>query len=188
VSNTVEGGLVVKRILVGTILLCAVIGCKTTRTPIGGPDDFHSTTGQTNTTSSLGEDASPSSPRVDNRGNEGDLSSFGQSGLNPVFFDYDSSDLRSDQIAILQSDAASLRSGSSMVIIEGHCDERGTEEYNLALGSRRADVAKSYLVSQGISADRLSTISYGENKPFAKGHDESAWHQNRRAQFVQQMQ
>jgi len=177
----------VKRIWIGALLLCAVVGCKTTRTPIGGPDDFHSAGSQTNAGSSLGEDISaPHGVRTDDRGGEADLSSSGQSGLNPVFFDYDSSDLRSDQIAVLQSDAASMRSGSSMVIIEGHCDERGTEEYNLALGSRRADVTKSYLISQGISSDRLSTISYGESKPFSKGHDESAWHQNRRAQFVQQ--
>jgi peptidoglycan-associated lipoprotein len=174
----------VNKIWIGALLLCGLIACHG-HPDIGGPEDFHSTAGQGGTTSDSGGEPPPTAIHT-NSGNEGDLSSFGQSGLNPVFFDYDSSDLRSDQISVLQSDAASLRSGSSMVIIEGHCDERGTEEYNLALGSRRADVAKSYLVSQGISADRLSTISYGENKPFAKGHDESAWHQNRRAQFVQQ--
>jgi peptidoglycan-associated lipoprotein len=67
--------------------------------------------------------------------------------------------------------------------IEGHCDERGTTEYNLALGQRRADAARNYLVDLGIDGSRLSTISYGEERPFETGHDESAWSQNRRAHF-----
>jgi peptidoglycan-associated lipoprotein len=178
----------VKKIWIGALFLCALIGCKTTHTPIGGPDDFPAVNGNaTNSGSNLSQDLNtPNALRNDDGVKEGDLNSLSGSALNPVFFDYDSSDLRSDQIAVLQSDATAIRSGSSLVIIEGHCDERGTEEYNLALGSRRADITKSYLVSQGISADRLSTISYGENKPFAKGHDESSWHQNRRAQLLKQ--
>ncbi len=69
-------------------------------------------------------------------------------------------------------------------MIQGHCDERGTDEYNLALGDRRAQVTKAYLVSLGISAARLETISYGEERPFVEGHDESAWRLNRLAHFV----
>jgi peptidoglycan-associated lipoprotein len=73
--------------------------------------------------------------------------------------------------------------GALRVTIEGHCDERGTVEYNLALGQRRADATRSYLVDLGIESSRLSTISYGEERPFEMGHDETAWHENRRAHF-----
>ena len=173
-----------KQILISALLLCALVACKPAHPPIGGPNDFHSTNGNAG---NMNEDVNtPNTAQKDDSGKEGDLSSLSGRALNPVFFDYDSSELRPDQIAVLRSDATSIRSGSSMIIIEGHCDERGTEEYNLALGSRRADITKSYLVSQGISADRLSTISYGENKPFAKGHNESSWQKNRRAQLVTQ--
>jgi peptidoglycan-associated lipoprotein len=84
----------------------------------------------------------------------------------------------------LKSLAAWLRENSGeRLSLEGHCDERGTEEYNLALGQRRADSVRSYLVSGGISPDRLKTISYGEEKPVDNGHDESAWAKNRRVQY-----
>ena len=73
-----------------------------------------------------------------------------------------------------------------MIIIEGHCDERGTNEYNLALGERRANSAKDYIVNLGVEPSRLKTVSYGEEKPFAEGHSEDAWAQNRRAHFVAQ--
>ena len=76
------------------------------------------------------------------------------------------------------------RNPSWVVTIEGHCDERGTAEYNLALGERRANAARAYLVSLGIPADRLRTISYGKEFPFDPGHDEAAWARNRRAHFV----
>jgi peptidoglycan-associated lipoprotein len=105
--------------------------------------------------------------------------------MQPVFFDYDKSDIRDDQAAALQTNASVLKQNSTAnVLIEGHCDERGTVEYNLALGDRRAKTAKDYLVNLGIAENRISTISYGESRPFADGHDEDAWHQNRRAQFI----
>ena len=107
--------------------------------------------------------------------------------LQPVFYDYNKSDVREDQIAALQNNAKVLKAaqcGTVTVLIEGHCDERGTDEYNLALGERRADAAKDYLVSLGIPDSRLSTLSYGESRPFAQGHDEASWQQNRRAHFV----
>jgi len=107
--------------------------------------------------------------------------------LQPVFYDYNKSDVREDQIAALQNNAKVLKAaqcGTVTVLIEGHCDERGTDEYNLALGERRADAAKDYLVSLGIPENRLSTLSYGESRPFAQGHDETSWQQNRRAHFV----
>jgi peptidoglycan-associated lipoprotein len=107
--------------------------------------------------------------------------------LQPLFFDYNKSDIRDDQIAALQNNASVLKStqcGKVKVLIEGHCDERGTDEYNLALGQRRSDAAKDYLINLGIPEDRISTISYGESRPFAMGHNEEAWRLNRRAQFV----
>jgi peptidoglycan-associated lipoprotein len=105
--------------------------------------------------------------------------------LQPVFFDFDKSDIREDQIAALQNNASILKKNpTASVLIEGHCDERGTVEYNLALGDRRAKAAQDYLVSLGIAENRTSTISYGKSRPFAEGHDEDAWRLNRRAQFV----
>ncbi|HEV8316783.1 MAG TPA: peptidoglycan-associated lipoprotein Pal [Vicinamibacterales bacterium] len=107
------------------------------------------------------------------------------SPLKPAFFGLDSSELDNDAQKIVQGNAAALRKYSSWVItIEGHCDERGTAEYNLALGERRAVNVKTYLVSLGIPADRVRTVSYGKEFPFDPGHDESAWSKNRRAHFV----
>jgi peptidoglycan-associated lipoprotein len=102
-----------------------------------------------------------------------------------VLFDTDQSDLDDSDRQTLQSQAAYLTQyGQVRVTIEGHADERGTREYNLALGERRANAAKNYLVSQGIPESRISTISYGKERPEATGSDESAWAQNRRAVTV----
>ncbi len=102
-----------------------------------------------------------------------------------VFFDFDKSDLRPDAIATLNKQAAwLLKYPKVTVIIEGHCDERGTREYNLALGSRRANAVKDYLVSRGVSPDRIETISYGKERPAVLGSNEWAWAQNRRAVTV----
>jgi peptidoglycan-associated lipoprotein len=107
------------------------------------------------------------------------------SPLQPVFFEYDSSQIEGPGQQILQATAARLRANPTWLItIEGHCDERGTAEYNLALGERRAVAARAYLVSLGISADRLRTVSYGKEFPFDPGHDEAAYARNRRAHFV----
>jgi peptidoglycan-associated lipoprotein len=107
------------------------------------------------------------------------------SPLKPVFFALDSSDIDTAGKAVLDSDAALLKQNTAWVItIEGHCDERGTAEYNLALGDRRATAAVTYLRSLGIAADRLKTVSYGKEFPFDPGHDEGAWSKNRRAHFV----
>lgn len=105
--------------------------------------------------------------------------------LRDVFYDYDSAELRDDARATLTDNGRMLvQSAGKSLTIEGHCDERGSVDYNLALGERRAQAAKDFLVSYGVSADRVTTISYGENRPFAMGHDEGAWAQNRRAHFV----
>jgi peptidoglycan-associated lipoprotein len=105
--------------------------------------------------------------------------------LNPVFFQYDESRIDEDQVPVLITNAnAMTQTRTANFTIEGHCDERGTEEYNLALGDRRAKAAKDYLVSLGIDPKRIHTISYGESHPFEDGHDEGAWRVNRRAQFL----
>lgn len=102
-----------------------------------------------------------------------------------VFFALDSSVLSGDAQATLDRQAAWLNANSSVnVVVEGHADERGTREYNLALGERRATAAKNYLVSTGVSAARISTVSYGKERPAVSGSDEGSWSQNRRAVTV----
>ena len=102
-----------------------------------------------------------------------------------VYYDYDSYALNTDGRAALDANARLMRdNGSASVTIEGHCDERGTTEYNLALGERRAAAARDYLVAAGIDGGRMDIISYGEERPFATGSDEASWAQNRRAHFL----
>ena len=104
-----------------------------------------------------------------------------------VFFDFDKSNIRPDQRATLEKQAAWLKTYPQVkLMIEGHCDERGTREYNLALGERRANSVKDFLVALGINPDRLQTISYGKERPAAQGHNEAAWAQNRRGVSVPQ--
>ena len=107
------------------------------------------------------------------------------SPLQPLFFALDSADVSGEGLKTMQDNAAVLKKYPAMQItIEGHCDERGTAEYNLALGERRALAAKNYLVSLGIPADKIKTVSYGKEFPFDPGHDDAAWSKNRRAHFV----
>jgi peptidoglycan-associated lipoprotein len=107
------------------------------------------------------------------------------SPFQPVFFAFDSAEVDAAGQKALNANAEVLKKYATWVItIEGHADERGTAEYNLALGERRATAARTYLVSLGIPADRLKTVSYGKEFPFDPGHDESAWANNRRAHFV----
>jgi peptidoglycan-associated lipoprotein len=107
------------------------------------------------------------------------------SPLKDVFFDFDNSAVRDDQKAALNEDVAWLKGNArTKITLEGHCDERGTAEYNLALGERRAKAVKDYLIAAGVPGDRISTISYGKERPFVLGHDESAWKWNRRGHFV----
>lgn len=104
---------------------------------------------------------------------------------NDVFFDTDKAELRTDARDVLVADAAWLRQHPAVKVqIEGHCDERNTEAYNLALGWRRAHAVKAYLTSLGVADDQIATISYGEERPFATCPNESCWWQNRRAHFV----
>ena len=105
--------------------------------------------------------------------------------LSDVFFDFDQYNLTSEAKTTLEGNAREMkRVGDASITIEGHCDERGTKAYNLALGEKRAGAAKDYLVSLGVTASRITTISYGKERPFDPGHDESAWAKNRRGHFV----
>ncbi len=109
----------------------------------------------------------------------------GPSGFENIHFDFDKSFIRNDAKPILARVAEYLKSNpNDKLLVEGHCDERGTAEYNMALGQRRADSAKSDLVNLGIAESRISTISYGKEKPIDPGHNEDAWAKNRRAVFV----
>jgi peptidoglycan-associated lipoprotein len=101
-----------------------------------------------------------------------------------IYFDYDRSELKSTAKAALQKKAAWLRANSGFSVkISGHCDERGTNEYNLALGERRANATWKYLNALGVSGNRMNTVSYGEEKPAVPGHNDTAWAKNRRAEF-----
>ena len=102
-----------------------------------------------------------------------------------VFFAFDSSALSMDATEVVETQVKWLKKHDNVdVVVQGYCDERGTREYNLALGERRANAVKQYLVSQGIAADRISTISYGKERPAVLGNNEAAWAQNRRAVTV----
>lgn len=150
----------------------------TTTTPdttVKPPDDFVRTdTSPTPTPEALPSDFEQLNRVVQNRGY-----------LKDAFFGYDESTLTSDGQAALSSSATWLRSNPQYnVLIEGHCDERGTEQYNLALADRRAAIARDYLITLGVDGRRIRTVSYGEERPFDEGHDESSWSQNRRAHVV----
>lgn len=108
-----------------------------------------------------------------------------ETAVKDIFFEFDKSNISPDAREILKTNADFLlKNGNSKVVIEGHCDERGTAEYNMALGQRRAQETKNYLVNLGIKEPRIKTISYGEERPFDPGHDEDAWAKNRRAHFA----
>ena len=132
-------------------------------------------------------EAAPALPRVsDEAVNSASLDDLNRnSPLKPVFFGLDSSDIDPIAKSALDDNAAVLKQRPTWgVTIEGHCDERGTAEYNLALGDRRAAAAVAYLRSLGIADTRLKTVSYGKEFPFDAGHNEAAWAKNRRAHFV----
>ena len=104
--------------------------------------------------------------------------------LKDIYFDFDKYDIRPGDAKILDSNATWLKGNNNLVLIEGHCDERGTNEYNLALGERRAKATMNYLVSQGVQAGRITIISYGEERPICTEHNEACWAKNRRAHFL----
>jgi peptidoglycan-associated lipoprotein len=108
------------------------------------------------------------------------------SKFSAIYFDFDKYSLRDDAKADLKKNVDVMKQDQNLkVTVEGHCDERGTVEYNLALGERRAKSARDYMVNMGVKANRVSTISYGKERPVALGHDEDAWAKNRRDEFVE---
>jgi len=178
----------VNTLLLGIVLfafLFVVSGCpKPTPTPQGDAGSAGSQTagGKGQQQSKTGESTTPGGSLEDARKGKPPVS---DGPLKEVYFAYDSFDLRPDARATLKTNADWLKANSSArVEIEGHCDERGTNEYNLALGAKRAQAAKDYLISLGIPAARLSTISYGEELQVCKEQTEDCWQKNRRDRFV----
>jgi peptidoglycan-associated lipoprotein len=113
-------------------------------------------------------------------------SEFFAANVNDAYFDYDKYNIRDDARQALEGDARAFAGrGGIRFTIEGHCDERGSEKYNIALGDRRANAAKEFLSSQGVNADRIDTIGYGKERPACTDHNEDCWQKNRRAHFVQ---
>jgi len=130
------------------------------------------------------ESTGPEATNADISSDMADSDSGKAMGLETVHYAYDSSVLDSSAKKTLKSNAQILKDKANLKVqIEGHCDERGGIQYNIALGERRANAAKAFLVDQGVNADRVTTISYGKEKPVDSGHDESAWGKNRRANF-----
>ncbi|MDK2857124.1 MAG: peptidoglycan-associated lipoprotein [Verrucomicrobiota bacterium] len=163
----------------GLSLLLAVVslsGCKSPETNPAGV--YGSNYGGTSSYGALDGGSIPMANRF-----SGGLEHPGM--FSPVYFAYDSSQVSATERSKVESIANYLKqNNSATVIIEGHCDERGSREYNLALGERRALAVRTYLIDLGISAERIQTKSYGEEKPANPGHDEAAWTANRRAEFV----
>jgi peptidoglycan-associated lipoprotein len=104
--------------------------------------------------------------------------------LKDIFFEYDKAAIGDDQKAALNENARWLKANATArIMVEGHCDERGSTEYNLGLGDRRAKAIRDFLILAGVAPNRIATISYGKERPFVVGHDENAWKQNRRVHF-----
>ena len=165
------------KLLLSIFLLIFVAACSTT------PKDTAGTSGSGSTASSSEVDSSSSSSSSDAASIEpGSQEDLIVNVGDRVFFGYDSAELDSDAQELLQDQVAWLKQYSDVsVTIEGHCDERGTREYNLALGEKRAQAAKNYLISLGVSESRVSTISYGKERPAVIGSNDGAWSQNRRS-------
>ncbi len=156
-------------------------GCKSNR----GGDEIDPNIGKTGSTSGGPERTTTgrSQPDIDVKELERMLFSKDR-GLAPVYFDFDKYDLRADAKRTLKENAQKIRRAPGVMIqVEGHCDERGTQEYNLALSERRALAVREYLIGLGVSGNRIITIPYGEEKPVALGHNEAAWSKNRRSEF-----
>ena len=163
------------------IVLVVLIGGQTGCSKKTKSDDF--------TSSPISGDAAtqetPGATTLEPVGGDTDVTSQIPIEFGDVFYEFDKHALRDDARDVLSRNARVLREAPAVrVLIEGHCDERGTNEYNMALGDKRARSAKEFLVNYGIDASRIELISYGEERPFAPGRNEVAWAQNRRAHFV----
>ncbi|MBW1685555.1 MAG: OmpA family protein [Deltaproteobacteria bacterium] len=151
-----------------SLIVFGLAGCQTTKTT------------ETQTTP-----ATPTGSEFEEGGVAPSSETTSMTDLGAVYFAYDRYDIRADEKPKLRANADAILANSSggVITVEGHCDERGSEEYNLALGDRRASGVKRYLVDLGVPASRLRTVSFGEAKPAVVGHDESAWRYNRRSEF-----
>ena len=154
--------------LAAALLLAGSVGCQSTKG--SGTDPTATPTGSEFDQGSVPGSASGSASRPE---------------LTAIYFDYDRSEIRADARSVLRDNASAINANANwgMVTVEGHCDERGSEEYNLALGERRANAVKRYLTDLGVPSNRLRTVSFGEASPAVPGHDESAWRYNRRSDF-----
>jgi peptidoglycan-associated lipoprotein len=143
------------------------------------------TGGGTGAAPTPGPSAAPSAPTTAAPGTPPRPSEFSANpALKDIYFDFDKYDIRAADAKTLDENAGWLKRNDVLVLIEGHCDERGTNEYNLALGERRAKATMNYLVSQGIQANRITIISYGEERPVCTEKNESCWQKNRHAHFL----
>lgn len=165
-----------KLLAVGVVLVMAfVAGCSSNKSADSGNTNGAGADGGSNASGAYDPNA------ANNGGADSDASV--QNGRT-IYFGYDQSALSSDSQSVLDSNIAKIKNGSQHIRIEGNTDERGTREYNLALGERRADAVLQYLVANGIAKSRLETISYGKERPADPGHDETAWAKNRRVELV----
>lgn len=172
------------------ILLLLFFGC--TPPAATKPDMSSSSSGSAGSGSGASRGVSPSATRESPASGSLEALRRGESSATPassplkdIYFDFDRYDLRGEARETLKANASWLKNNpSARVEIEGHCDERGTNEYNLALGAKRAQAAKDYLITLGIPAERLSTISYGEEVSVCRDATEECWQKNRRARFV----
>jgi peptidoglycan-associated lipoprotein len=187
-------------VLISLAALAVTTGCATKKPPVSqpttqvpAPSPFPGAGGSTSGGTTTPVDRPPAPPPVPGPGTVSADPLAGKtpeqinsdSPLKPIFFAYDSDELDDAARAALTENAKVLKTyGTWMIAIEGHCDERGTAEYNLALGDRRALAARNYLISLGVGGNRIRTVSYGKEFPFDPGHVEASWAQNRRAQFM----
>ena len=179
--------LIVMSLVLGTALIA---GCAkrpaTTAASAPAPTGTAATTGSTGGATQVTPPpatAAPQAPATTARPSPKEFVAIPE--LKPIYFDFDKYDIRPGDAKVLDANAQWLKSNSEqLVLIEGHCDERGTNEYNLALGERRAKSTMNYLVSQGVQASRITIISYGEERPVCTQHNEECWSKNRRAQFL----
>jgi len=163
-------------VIMGLALMIAVTGCKTKRNRSGLGDD--------NVGGVMGSELDMYGEPLGDRPLDDSMQEFA-SQFMPIYFDYDSSSVSPSERVKIEEVADYMRGNPSMdIITEGHCDERGSREYNMALGERRALAVRAYLIGLGIDGGRVQTKSYGEENPTSMGHDEDAWTQNRRSEFV----
>jgi peptidoglycan-associated lipoprotein len=169
------------RVFAGVLVGLVLAGCQGSGTQEGTTEPLPEDTAPAVTQP---VDSEPVRRDVDQDGNPLDLGN-GQPLARVFYFEYDKAVLKSDALASLELHAGFLRNNPDRrITVEGHCDERGTREYNLALGERRSDAVRTYLVSSGVRRAQIDTVSYGEERPINPGHTESAWSQNRRAEVI----